>query len=100
MQILRTKGRSAVALGAASVFAALASTTALAAGGYADLVDDVSPAVVFVEVTAAVQKASAEAAPLKDPRFEEFMERFGGELAPRGRGTPGQGVGSADVATS
>jgi len=88
-------------LGMALLAGAMTSTTALAAAnggnGYIDLVEDVSPAVVFVEVTAKAQQADAGKAPMTDPRFEEFMKRFGGENMPQRRSAPRQGVGSGFI---
>ncbi len=49
--------------------------------GYADLVEQVSPAVVFIEVTA---KSSEPEAPAAGSQREEFMRRFG-ELNPQFR---------------
>ena len=82
---------SIVALGAATSGAAFA-----AGNGYIDLVDQVSPAVVFVKVTGEVEQANAENAPFNDPRFEEFMKRFGQQM-PETRRAPRQGVGSGFI---
>jgi len=86
------------ALSAAIVMGTMTSTTALAAGagnnGYIDLVEQVSPAVVFVEVTASVGDPSVADSPFNDPRFEEFMERFGDQFTPNPGGQQRQGVGS------
>lgn len=81
-----------------AAIAAAGAGPALAAApigtGFADLVEDVSPAVVFVEVTTKAQTAEASSAGPVDPRFEEFMKRFGDQFgAPRGQ-APTQGVGS------
>lgn len=48
--------------------------------GYADLVARVSPAVVFIEVTA----KSKESTPMAGSPFEEFLRRFG-EIDPQFR---------------
>ena len=92
MQTLKFQRGSIAALGVAAILGATASTSALAAvnggNGYVELVEDVSPAVVFVKVAASVQKADAETGPRSDPRFEEFMKRFGGEIAPQARRAP------------
>src|SRR6056297_1691172 len=57
----------------------LAPSAALAvpAGGYADLIEQFSPAVVLVEVTAAVTPADAEGGMPNDEFFKEFQRRFG-----------------------
>lgn len=98
---IKTQRRSFAAIGVVTVLGAMMSTSAIAASnggnGYVDLVEDVSPAVVFVEVTASVQKAGTEADPMTDQRFEEFMKRFGGEMPPQGRSAPRQGVGSGFI---
>jgi serine protease Do len=85
--------------------AALASTSALTLaptaafavppGGYADLVEAVSPAVVFIEVTAKAQNVSATL-PQNMPeelrkQFEEMMPGMGGAPVPR------QGLGSGFI---
>ncbi|PTE21556.1 serine protease [Cereibacter changlensis JA139] len=49
--------------------------------GYADLVEQVSPAVVFIEVTA---KSKEPAGPAMSPQMEEFLRRFG-QIDPRFR---------------
>jgi serine protease Do len=87
---------------AAALTAALISTSALTvapsaahavpAGGYADLVEQVSPAVVFIEVTAKAQKMSG-ALPKNLP--EELRRRFEG-MTPEG-GAPRQGLGSGFI---
>ncbi|MEP5758649.1 MAG: trypsin-like peptidase domain-containing protein [Litoreibacter sp.] len=101
MQTLKIQRGPIAALSVATILGAMASTSALAAvnggNGYVELVEDVSPAVVFVKVAASVQKADAEADPRADPRFEEFMKRFGGEIAPQARRGPRQGVGSGFI---
>ncbi|MCF2906504.1 trypsin-like peptidase domain-containing protein [Octadecabacter sp. CECT 8868] len=101
MQRIKTQHRSIGALSVIATLGAMVSTSAMAAAnggnGYVELVEDVSPAVVFVEVTASVQLAGAEASPMDDPRFEEFMKRFGGEIPQQGRSTPQQGVGSGFI---
>ena len=80
----------------ACAFAALSApafAAANAGNGYIELVEDVMPAVVFVEVTGKVDQASSTA-PTTDPRFEEFMKRFGGQLPPGGTPQPKRGLGS------
>ncbi len=76
---------------------ALGSTTAFAAGnGYIDLVEQVSPAVVYVKVTGKAEQVNADGSPFNDPRFEEFMKRFGQQM-PEQRRTPRQAVGSGFI---
>ena len=88
-----------VAALASTTAVTLAPTAALAVppGGYADLVEEISPSVVFIEVTAKVADVDFRGAlPEGMPeelrkRFEEFMPRGGAEQAPR------QGVGSGFI---
>ncbi len=87
--------------GIAALLAATAITPAMAAApigsGFADLVENVSPAVVYVEVTTKAQASDASATPQTDPRFEEFMKRFGDQMpAPQGQ-APSQGLGSGFI---
>ncbi|KPD10245.1 trypsin-like peptidase domain-containing protein [Phaeobacter sp. 11ANDIMAR09] len=99
----KTQRLSFATFGIATILGAMASTSTMAAAnggkGYVDLVEDVSPAVVFVEVTASVQKVDAGASLKNDPRFEEFMKRFGGEMPQQGQSMPRQGVGSGFIIT-
>ena len=69
------------ALGTTSLVA-IAPTTALAgpAGGYADLIEQFSPAVVLVEVSAKVTPADAEGAMPNNEFFKEFQRRFGDQM--------------------
>ena len=108
-----TMTRRAPRVAATALAAALASTSLVAvaptaamavpAGGYGDLVETVSPAVVFVEVTAKVTPANAQGGLPEGFPYEEFQKRFG---MPFGMmpGMPGmpdgqqrQGVGSGFV---
>lgn len=82
---------TALALAAMGTMGASASFAAT--NGYVELVEQVSPAVVFVQVTGKAQQVNAENSPFNDPRFEEFMKRFGQQM-PEQRSTPRQGVGS------
>ncbi|MGJ8544201.1 MAG: Do family serine endopeptidase [Sulfitobacter sp.] len=72
---------------------ALAPTAALAvpAGGYGDLVEEVSPAVVFIEVTAAPQPAEYRG------QMPEELRRFFGEQMPQGQQPARQGLGSGFI---
>lgn len=60
----------------------LAPTAALAvpAGGYADLIETFSPAVVLVEVTTAATPANAQGGMPNDEFFKEFQRRFGDRM--------------------
>lgn len=89
------------ALGTTSLVV-LAPTTALAvpAGGYADLIEQFSPAVVLVEVSAKVTPADAEGGMPNDEFFKEFQRRFGDQM-PQMPDMPGsperQGLGSGFI---
>jgi serine protease Do len=78
----KAAGRAAGGL-AAVAFLAVSSPAEAAAppGGYADLVEQVSPAVVFIEVTAVAERPRTAARPGSPPfppgGLEEFFERFG-----------------------
>ncbi len=101
MSTIRTLMGSAGLSGAAVVLGTLSMSPAMAAAnggnGYIDLVEEVSPAVVFVEVTAKVQNANSQSSPLNDPRFEEFMKRFGQGMVPQAEPGPRQGQGSGFI---
>ena len=85
---------------AATPMLALAPTAALAvpAGGYADLVEAVSPAVVFIEVTAKQQSAQIQQQ-LPPGMPEELRRRFEHMLPdqPGAEATPRQGLGSGFI---
>ena len=93
---LRRTGAAALlatAMGSTGLVA-LAPSAALAvpAGGYADLIETFSPAVVLVEVTQGATPAAAdgdEAMP-DDEFFEEFRRRFGDRFGDRMPQMPGQ----------
>ena len=76
--IARTLRRALLASTLAATSLMTVSALPLWAGvpmdGYADLVEKVTPAVVFIEVTAKVDPALAQANPSP---FDEFMKRFG-----------------------
>lgn len=86
--------------------AALASATALAlsstsvaavpAGGYADLVDALLPAVVYIEVEAKVTPASGESKTPQNEMFEQFQKRFGDQM-PNPQERPRNGSGSGFI---
>tara|TARA_R110002110_G_scaffold6407_31_gene31980 strand:- start:92 stop:1192 length:1101 start_codon:yes stop_codon:yes gene_type:complete len=90
------------AAGIAALSAAVISTSALSLipstalavpqGGYADLVEAVSPAVVFIEVTTKAQKMSGQ---LPDNLPPQLRKRF--ENMVPGNGAPRQGVGSGFI---
>ncbi|NNE52184.1 MAG: Do family serine endopeptidase [Sulfitobacter sp.] len=97
MRSILTKGSAALALSAAlisSTALTVAPTAALAVppGGYADLVEEVSPAVVFIEVTAKAQQMSGV---LPEGLPDELRRRFEG-LTP-GQGAPRGGLGSGFI---
>ncbi|MFZ5962877.1 Do family serine endopeptidase [Thalassococcus sp. BH17M4-6] len=104
MTLTGTKSRvTSLALAAAlatTSAVAIAPTTALAVpqGGYADLVDQVSPSVVFIEVTAKASPANFEGQMPKGipeelrKRFEDMMPE-GGQGGDRAR----QGLGSGFI---
>lgn len=79
----KRRGTQTAALLAATVastgLVALSPSAALAvpAGGYADLIEQFSPAVVLVEVTTKATPASAEGGMPNDEFFKEFQRRFG-----------------------
>lgn len=60
----------------------LAPSAALAvpAGGYADLIEQFSPAVVLIEVTAAATPAEVEGGMPNEEFFREFQRRFGDKM--------------------
>lgn len=94
----KTPATLAATLGATSLFAlAAAPALAVPAGGYADLIDDISPAVVLVEVTAKITPANAEGDMSNDDLFKEFQKRFGGQMPQMPRSPDRQGVGSGFV---
>ena len=107
MSRIKSLGRTSTAaalvaaLGTTSLVA-LAPTTALAvpAGGYADLIEQFSPAVVLVEVSANVTPADAEGGIPNDEFFKEFQRRFGDQM-PQMPDMPGsperQGLGSGFI---
>ena len=78
----------------------LAPTAALAvpAGGYGDLVETLSPAVVFIEVTGKAQDAQslADALPPGFPR-EELERRFGPMFPQQPDARPSQALGSGFI---
>ncbi len=73
-----------------------APVPAVSAGGYVDLVEAVSPAVVYIEVTAQAPAAQPARMP---PEFEEFARRFGLPMpeAPQRQGRQMQGVGAGFI---
>ncbi|UWQ77339.1 trypsin-like peptidase domain-containing protein [Leisingera sp. M658] len=94
--------RFAFALTAAASAAAMftlapAPALAVPAGGYADLVETISPAVVFVEVTGKAQPASGRQTMPNDKFMEEFMRRFGGKMPRFDDSRPVKGAGSGFV---
>lgn len=72
---------------------------AIVPGGYADLVETVSPAVVFVEVTSKASVKPAGGAMPEGEMLEEFKRRFGDQMPqmPEQNGKPMKGAGSGFV---
>ena len=84
---------------------ALVPSAALAvpAGGYADLIEEFSPAVVLVEVTTSVTPTDAEGGMPSDEFLREFQRRFGDTMPqlPQSPNTPErQSVGSGFIISS
>ena len=95
----RLAGVTLAAALASTGVVAVAPTAALAvpAGGYGDLVEAVSPSVVFIEVTTKAKPAS-----LDREQMKELERRFGGKLPqmpgmPGGEGPARQGLGSGFI---
>ncbi|WP_424984916.1 trypsin-like peptidase domain-containing protein [Microbulbifer sp. S227A] len=94
----RLAGATLVAALASTGVIALAPSTALAVppGGYGDLVEAVSPSVVFIEVTG--KEAGMEpAGGLPEGIPEEFRKRFEKMLPKNGGAAPRKGVGSGFI---
>ncbi|WP_299842916.1 trypsin-like peptidase domain-containing protein [uncultured Roseovarius sp.] len=87
-------GAGIAALMASSAILPTTASAAAAGSGFADLVEEVSPAVVYVEVTTKAHKAKADDLPQNDPRFEDFMKRFGDQFPAPPQDMPRQGLGS------
>lgn len=87
---------ASAALAAVFGASALAPTAALAtpAGGYADLVDRLSPAVVLVEVTTKVAPGGQEGMMPNEEFLREFQRRFGEAMPQMPEAPVRQGVGS------
>ena len=83
---------SAALLGTAAVTLVPSAALAVPAGGYADLVEAVSPAVVFIEVEGKAQPANA----LPQNLPEELRRRFE-EQMPDGGSVPVAGLGSGFI---
>lgn len=94
--ILSLSSRTATAALTAAMLTATALTptgaAAVPAGGYADLVEAVSPAVVFIEVTGKAQQASADLPLNLPPQLRRHFENN-----QRGQSTPSQGLGSGFI---
>jgi serine protease Do len=87
----------AAALASTSVLALAPSAThAVPAGGYGDLVEAISPSVVFIEVTSTVTQADV-AGSLPEGMPKE-LERWFGQMMPDGqKQAPRQGLGSGFI---
>jgi serine protease Do len=101
-----SKLRKAPRAGAVALTLALASTTAIAvapaawavpAGGYADLVEQISPSVVFIEVTGKAAETTGEMQ--MPPGIPEELRRRFEQMMPDGetRATPMHGLGSGFI---
>lgn len=86
VQSTKPRSKLTAALLAATVastgFVSLAPSAALAvpAGGYADLIEKFSPAVVLVEVSSATTPAGAEGGIPNEEFLKEFQRRFGDNM--------------------
>ncbi|MDW4500370.1 Do family serine endopeptidase [Sulfitobacter sp. D35] len=103
MHILHTSKRVAASMATAAALAstglvAIAPSTALAVpeGGYADLVEQVSPSVVFIEVTTKTAPANFEGR-MPDNMPEAFKRQFRDMFPQPGEGRERQGVGSGFI---
>ncbi len=97
-RFLKTRGTvalTAALLSTAAVSLAPVPAYAVPPGGYADLVEEVSPAVVFIEVEGKAQNAEMR---LPQGMPEELRRRFE-EMMPdqNGRAAPRQGLGSGFI---
>lgn len=86
-------GLTAIALAALGPLPALA----MPAGGYADLVESVSPAVVYIEVTGKELQKEDKHALRKDDMREEFRRHFGDRLPQQGKPHETKASGSGFV---
>jgi serine protease Do len=101
---MQTPKIAALTLSAAFATSAMVVLTPAAAlavvpGGYADLVETVSPAVVFVEVTSKASAKPAGGAMPEGEMLEEFKRRFGDRMPqmPEQNGKPMKGAGSGFI---
>lgn len=99
-----TKLKSTTIAAATAAFALTgAPALAVPAGGYADLVERLSPAVVFIEVEAGAREVAANDRGDLERRYREFQRRFGDRLPPLPEGAPGpehaprRGLGSGFI---
>jgi len=90
MTSLLPKSASFAALLAVAPLLSGTAAFAVPAGGYGDLVEDVAPAVVFIEVTGAVQNAQA----LPEGMPPALLERFGRQMPDP---QPQNGLGSGFI---
>ena len=87
-----TAALTAAMLSASALTLSPSAALAVPAGGYADLVEEVSPAVVFIEVTGKAQLASTDLPQNIPPQLREFF----GDRGP-GQRAPSQGLGSGFI---
>lgn len=104
MSRIKQSGRNTVAAALVAAMGttglvALAPSAALAvpAGGYADLIDQFSPAVVLVEVTSASTPADAEGNMPSDEFMREFQRRFGNQMPDLPQAPERKGLGSGFI---
>ncbi len=90
-----TAALTAAALSVSALAMAPTAAFAVPAGGYADLVEEVSPAVVFIEVSGKVRDANDLVPRNMPPQMRRFFE----DGIPSQRG-PQQGVGSGFIISS
>ncbi|MFK7836172.1 MAG: Do family serine endopeptidase [Sulfitobacter sp.] len=87
-----TAALTAAMLSAAALSSVPTAALAVPPGGYGDLVEAVSPAVVFIEVTNKAQVASGTTPENMPPQLRRFFE----DQMP-GQGQPGQALGSGFI---
>ena len=73
---------------------------AVPAGGYADLIEQFSPAVVLVEVTASAAPAGASNSMPSDEFLKEFQRRFGDRMPQMPDRPDRKGLGSGFIISS
>ena len=87
-----TAALTAAMLSAAALTSAPGTAWAVPPGGYADLVEEVTPAVVFIEVTGKAQDVTSLTPRNMPPQMRRFFEDFD-----QGQARPSQGLGSGFI---